>query len=242
MRAIILAAGASTRLASVAKGKPKGLLPIGPKAILEHQVDRLRQCGVTDLVVVVGNCAEEVKACLGDTPAYILNPLYASTNNIYSLWCAREEMRGRETVCMHGDVLFHVATLAKLLSRREDVCLVVDRKPDEETMRVRIEGDRIVGVNKKIPYADASGTFIGIAKFSADGGERFVGELERLVMAGQTSGYFTDAIEAMIRNAERVAFSTTDGLPWADIDSPEDLRRARDEIYPLLAGLGDSLL
>jgi len=234
VRAVILAAGNSTRLAPVSGGKSKELLTVGSKAIIEHQIDLLHECEVIDLVVVVGHCADEVQARVGDEVRYIHNPRYGSTNNIYSLWCARAEIVGYETICMHGDVLFHVDTLAKLLARQDDVCLVIDRTPDEETMRVKIEDGRVVGVNKKIPYAGASGTFIGVARFSQQAGYRLVWELDMLVRAGQTGGYFTDAIEAMIKKGESVGFSTTDGLPWVDIDSPEDLRRAREEIYPLL--------
>jgi choline kinase len=243
VKAVILAAGSSTRLYPLTLEKPKCLLDVGGKTLLQHQLDALTECEVSEIVLVIGYLSDLILEAVEQiTPSYIVpisaihNPHYADTNNLYSLWVAREKLIGKPFVCLHADVLFHPGILQKCLESPAEICLVVDRQIREETMKVAISSGRITNVGKAIRPEDVSGTFLGIAKCSAEAGCAVLGEADALVELGQTNVYFTAAIERLIEKGYEVGFSLTDGLPWTEIDFLEDLERARTEIYPILKG------
>lgn len=234
MKAAVLAAGSATRLRPLTENRPKCLLEVGGKSLLEHQLDLLSRCRVEEAVVVVGYQAPLVRALAGKIgPKYnfglklVYNHDYARTNNLHSLWAARELLRGSPFICLHGDLLMDGRIAEKCLGSPDEICLAIDRQLAEETMKVRIAGRQIVAVGKHITAAEASGTFIGLAKFSAAAGERLWQAAEQLVAGPEKNLYFTAAIEHLIARGERVGFITTDGLPWIEIDFPEELVRAR---------------
>ena len=93
--ALLLAAGTGSRLQPITNDIPKCLARVNEAPILEHLVQRLHQYGFKRLVVVVGYLEQNIRNLLdeiaGDlTVEYIVSPQYETTNNIYSLWLARE--------------------------------------------------------------------------------------------------------------------------------------------------------
>jgi len=241
VNAVILAAGCSTRLYPLTSGRPKCLLEVGGKTLLEHQLEALAACHLSEAIIVTGYLADHVSAKLVEIrerypfPLRLVhNPLYAETNNIYSLWMAREAVRKTDFLCLHADVLFHPRMLHKAATLEEAACLVVDRELREETMKVRIEQDCIVAVGKHVREPEASGTFVGLAKFSGDGGRALFHEIEQLLGEGHKDAYFTAAIERLAVKGFPVGVCFTEGLPWIEIDVLEDLERARCDVHPTI--------
>jgi choline kinase len=237
LKAVILAAGSSTRLYPLTLDKPKCLLEVGGKTLLEHQLDALAECDVNELVLVLGYLSdvvlEKIQQIAPAMPVSVIyNPRYADTNNLYSLWVAREKLMGGPFVCLHADVLFHPSILKKCFEADAEICLVVDRQIREETMKVATASGRVTNVGKAIRPEQVSGTFLGIARCSAEAGRAVLDEADALVQAGQTNVYFTAAIVRLIEKGVEVGFSLTAGLPWTEIDFLEDLEYARTEIYP----------
>src|SRR5512146_1473052 len=105
-RAIILAAGQGRRLWPYTKDRPKCLLDIGGRSIIEHQVDLLAAEGIRQITVVIGYMGPKVQAVLGSRVAYCENDLFASTSSMYSLWLARDAAADGFLV-INSDVLFH---------------------------------------------------------------------------------------------------------------------------------------
>ncbi|MDQ3666292.1 MAG: phosphocholine cytidylyltransferase family protein [Acidobacteriota bacterium] len=243
MKAVILAAGSSTRLYPLTIDQPKCLLEVGDQTLIEHQLDALATCGVTEVVIVTGYLShlitgrvEDLKAGYPFAVRFAHNARFAGTNNLYSLWTAREQIEGEDFLCMHADVLFHPEILRAGARATDDVCLVADRAVLDETMKLKTVGSRVKEVGKHLSMNEASGTFLGLAKFSVAGGRRVMAETEKLVEAGETNLYFTAAIERMIADGFPVAACFTEGLAWIEIDVAEELAVAREQIFPLLAG------
>ncbi len=239
MKAVILAAGRSVRLYPLTKEVPKCLLDVGGRALIEHQLDALAACGVGEVIVVTGYLSdrvaekvEEVRERYPFTFRLVHNPLYAETNNIYSLWVARETVCRTAFLCLHADVLFHPRILQKAAAAEEAICLVVDQEILEETMKVRIERGRVMAVGKHVQKPEASGTFVGLAKLSEEGGREVFLEVERLLQEGQRDAYFAAAIERLAAKGFPVGVCFTDGLPWIEIDVPEELEHARRVVDP----------
>ena len=230
MKAIILGAGIGKRLLPLTKDIPKGLIEIGGKTILEHQIDSLVDCGVSDIVLVVGHGAESVKKKLGNRVRYIYNPDYKNTNNIFSLWLARDEMKDNDCLCFHSDILFQEKILKDLIEHTGDICLSVEEKDRQEMIRVKVKDKLITEIGKPIPYVEAYGNFIGLAKFSAIICDGFIKKMTKYIQNNKTQMFFTAPINNLIKNNIQVHPILTNGLFWYDIDSKKDYEEAKQAL------------
>lgn len=244
MKAVLLAAGRSTRLYPLTADTPKCLLEIGGKTLLEHQLDALAGCRIEEIIIVTGylkhlleNKIAEISVRYSFKFTLIENSRFAETNNIYSLWTARELLNDSEFLVLHADVLFHPEILRAGAHAEGDIALVADREVLEETMKLKLNANgRVISVGKHVRMDEASGTFLGIAKFSGEGGRLMLGEVDKLIAENETNAYFTLAIERLLAQNREVRASMTGGLPWIEIDFPEELGRAQTEILPLITG------
>jgi len=238
VKAILLAAGRSTRLYPITLATPKCLLEVGGRTLLEYQLDALERCGVDEVEVVTGYFREMIEAKFAEvgsrysfTTKFVYNERFAETNNIYSLWTARDSARGSEFLVMHADVLFHADILINCCKQDGDIVLVADKHLHEETMKLVVADGRVASVGKHVRFAEASGTFLGIAKFSTQGGEALFDELDRVIDAGETNAYFTLALMGLIANGVDIGVSWTDGRAWIEVDFPEELEQA-EKVLP----------
>src|SRR5215212_7693336 len=120
MKAIIVAAGRSSRLYPLTSETPKSLLPIGETSMIERSIDLLNAAGTSDIIVVVGFCHDKIRRQLRGRARFVLNPFYAETNNMGSLWLAIPHTGGDAFVYMHADVIYHEDLLARLLAGGPD--------------------------------------------------------------------------------------------------------------------------
>lgn len=242
MKAVLLAAGRSTRLYPLTLDKPKSLLEVGGKTLLEYQLDAFASCEISEVIIVTGYLNHVIEGKIKELQdlypfefEFVYNPRFAETNNIYSLWLAQESVADSDFLCLHADVLFHPEILRTAANCAGDTVLVADREVLEETMKLKLDGERVVTVGKHVRMDEASGTFLGIAKFSAQGGRLLFKELDLLIKAGETNAYFTLAVEALIEKNCEVKAAFTDNLPWIEIDFPKELAQAEEKILLMLA-------
>ncbi len=232
MKAIILAAGRATRMHSLSDKSPKCLLKINGQTILEHQIQNLNACGIKEIVVVVGHFADKIKSSFTNRLRYIHNPKYLETNNLFSLLSAKEELLDG-FIYLHSDIIFNYKILESLLDCRKDICLMVElRQCIEEEMRVIIKGELIEKVDKAISIEQASGEFIGMAKFSSKGAALLIEEMEEIIREGNLNAYFSYAISRLAQKGHKIHYCQTKANPWMDIDFQDDLKLAQEEVYP----------
>jgi choline kinase len=226
MRAVILAAGLGSRLLPHTETRPKCLLKVGGRTILEYQLAALRQCGITDVVLVVGYQREKIREHLDVPVTYIENSEYASTGSSYSLWLTRDLITdGFEYV--NSDVIFHPRMLAALLDAPAPDAIVVDRHVNltGDMQKAAMDGDRILRMSKNMGAADAAAEVVGPAKFSADGARRIVAYLDGLVAAGERSRWAYEAFGEVARERPFIGIDNP-GCFWAEVDTPGDLIEA----------------
>lgn len=238
MKVIILAAGTSRRLDPLTKTIPKGLLHVGPEqSILEHQLECLWECSLHDIVLVVGHGYEHIQKRLGNAVSYIFNPIYYRTNSLYSFYLAREETKDG-FILINSDVLFHKDILKQLLTYPHADALSVDfgAKLNHEEMKVKVEGSRIVRISKDISPEESRGESLGLLKFGKEGARILSEQVGALVEKGIVNVWVPYAIDQLAPHHAFHAVSTQ-GLPWIEIDTPEDLERARKTIYPLICNI-----
>lgn len=241
MKAVLLVAGRSTRLYPLTLDKPKCLLEVGGRTLLEYQLDALAGCGVTELILVTGYLKhiieEKIAAIRTRYPfpiKFVFAPDFAQTNNLHSLWAAKDELIDSEFVCLHADVLFHPGILQAAVKDERDLVLVAEPEILQETMKLQLAGDRVTSVGKHISMKEADGTFPGIAKFSAKGSQLLFAEMGTLLESDKNA-YFTYAVESLIEKGQEVNASFTGSLPWIEIDFAAELVEAEERVLPLLA-------
>jgi len=241
MKAVILAAGQGTRIRAVHGERPKCLIEVDDKTILDHQVEGLLGAGIDEIAIVVGYEKQQIirhvqKRFRRRAPKieFIDNPAFGITNNIYSLWMANEWIDGDGFVCLNADVICDAQILVSALKTNTLVSMIVDREWRDETMKVIISGDRVIQMSKKISRSEFSGTYIGITVFDQRINTRFFAKMQDLVGAGCVNEFFNVAVQELANEGLVVGFTTTAGAPWAEIDDPLDLSFAQQNIFPQL--------
>ncbi|WP_089939864.1 phosphocholine cytidylyltransferase family protein [Candidatus Entotheonella palauensis] len=167
MQAIILAAGCGSRLASKLNGKPKCLIPIEESSLIEYQVERFHDFGITDICIVIGYRADDVRDVLGDRCHYIENPRYAETNSLYSLSLTCDWVRDA-FLLLNCDVLAHPRIYRRLLATPGNV-LAYDSQSgsQDEEMKVQFEQGKLRRISKTLP----SGIVHAVCAFEAGDSE-----------------------------------------------------------------------
>jgi choline kinase len=238
MTGVILAAGRGARLNGGNSSLPKCLVTLGGETLLARNIRLLRGAGVDDIVVVVGCAADAVRQnCRGlrGSVTFVENARFAETNSLFSLWMARELLTSGFIV-MNCDVLLHPQLLTDLLTARHEDALLVDFASNgtpygDEEMKVRVRRGCIVEMSKTMEPAAADGENLGVARFGAAGACALIGELDRIVAAGDVMAWVPQAFTALAARRPLHAIGTR-GLPWLEIDFPEDYRRALDQVLP----------
>ena len=216
--AIIAAAGFEKQLLPLIEDKPKCLLDIKGKTILERQVAALNDCNIKEIALVRGYKKEAITL---PNIRYYDNDRYEETGELFSLFCAENEMKGR-TILLYGDIIFETAVLEKLLKSPADITLVVDLAwsdtPEKGQARhlrpdlvkldpppgknylarfIMPEGETTVTqIGQDIPLDQAHGEFVGMAMFS-DTGTRAFTECYRASLAKYKAKGFHEAGEFM---------------------------------------------
>jgi choline kinase len=240
-KAVILAAGVGSRLRPLTDARPKCLLEVGRRTLIDHQLGALRRYGITDVTVVVGYLGEQVRSHVGDRARYLDNPRYEQTNSLYSLWLARDELAAGALI-LNSDVLALPRLFDRLLQAPAANAVLVERGTDfeAEDMKVMLDGSYVVDFGKDLPSERAHAHNVGVAKFSGSGAPGLIDCLERLVAAGHENDWTPVAYREFARKWSLTAVAT-DGLPWIEIDYVEDLTRARLEIEPAILSIDDTV-
>ena len=245
----MLAAGVGRRLDDPTL-PPKVLLRFGGRTLLERHVDILRHCGIEGIDLVVGHRAADVAAEIdrigaGDMIATRFNPDYAE-GSIVSLWHLSEAFSaGEPVIFMDGDVLYDHRMLERLLAGAAPNCSLMDRNIEEgeDPVRLCLRDGLLVDFHQR-PRRDYDwwGEWIGFSLFTADIAAKIARAAGRIVAAGDRGAICEDAIREVVVAEPPGAFSVEDvtGLPWVEIDFPEDLARARSEVFPALLDLPSS--
>lgn len=234
MKAIILAAGASVRLRPLTDDNPKCLLDINGFCMLERMLASLRENAIDEVIIVTGYLSGKIEDLVAERfqdmkVTYIHNELYASTNNSYSLWLAKDEVN-EDFIQIDSDVLFDAEILTLLINSNHKNCLVIDtRSPlTEEAMKVIVsEESKIMTLNKDIDLDRSHGEFIGIAKFSPRVGGLLFEYIDNLVQQGETNEYYEAGYQELIDSGIPLYAVDTGYHKWIEIDTADDLQAAR---------------
>jgi len=243
MKAIIVAAGPSSRLMPITNEKPKCLLDVGSKTILERALEALQKNGIEDITVVRGYCSELINF---PNITYYQNPDFRENNILRSLFYAEDEMND-DFIFSYSDIVYSKEIVQKLVQDKDDISLIVDvdwrqhyegrhQHPISEAELVKVENDRVVKIGKEVVTPEeAHGEFIGLAKFTKMGAEIMKTAYHRSARypsvtfhhaASLEKAYMTDMFQELVDTGSPVKNIDIKG-GWVEIDTPQDLERAR---------------
>ena len=226
MKAIILAAGRSSRLYPLTLEKPKCLLKIGGKTILNKQIHAIRKIGIDDILVVVGYKGHLIKKELGNAVRYSEYNDFNKTNNFHTLWSVRHELND-SFICLFSDVLFDTDIIKRASNSTEGFCLMIDTgRVLEGTMRIKIEDQKITAIGSHVTVKEGDGNFIGIAKFSKNAAKLLLTQMQ-MMRHGHETDYYTIAIDALAKKGVNIGYIDVKTLNWIEIDTKTDLDKAK---------------
>ncbi len=240
LKALMLAAGIGARLEKGPDHPPKVLLEFAGKTLLERHIEILRHLGIDGIVMVTGYRAGDIHQAIaglgaGDTIETIHNPDF-TLGSVISLWTAREVLTsGDDIIFMDADVLYDHRLMRPLVETEHANCMLMDRevRPGEDPIKICIRDGEIVDFHKRVTNAyDTWGEWPGFLRFSPAIGRRLVEVMAGYVDAGRTEEIYESAFRDVLAAEPAGTFAIADitGLPWGEIDYPEDLARARQVV------------
>ncbi len=227
--AVLLAAGTGSRLQPLTDDMPKCLTEVSGTSILERLTHCLCYHGFKRLIVVVGHMDNCIRRFLGNsinglTIDYIVNPQYETTNNIYSLWLAREAIQ-EAFLLIESDIIFDAYLLEDMLY--PDCIAVSHILPWMNGTTATISRSQHV-LKLNIGHREIPGIFayktVNIYSFSLPSWRLVEKQLEQHISAGLVNDYYEAVLAEMITDG-RLSFKPVffDARQWYEIDTLSDL-------------------
>jgi choline kinase len=223
------------RLRPLTDTKPKCLLEVGGKTLLERTVRAMQQAGISEFVVVTGYRADQIREALTSIVSpqnitFLHNADYEHNNNIYSLWMAGEVVRGKDFLLMDSDILCDPAAVVRIAEQTEPALALNRHECGEEEIKVIVDADNhIVEINKTCNPADAIGESVGIEKMTADYSTALYHELDQMILKeGLVDVFYERCFERLIPQGYTFRVVDTTSYFSYELDTPEDFQRAQE--------------
>lgn len=233
MKAIILAAGRGSRMKSLTDERPKCLVELRGKPLLEWQLESLRAAGISDIAVVTGY-KRELLAGRGLSEFH--NPRWAETNMVSSLACAESWLQGEPCIVSYSDIFYSPVAVQSLINCEAALAVTYDPNwlqlwterfgdplLDAETFRLSATKTLAEIGNKPQSVDDVQGQYMGLLRFTSEGWAEVVRLRAELSPQQRDSMHMTNTLQRVI-DAGRVPIEAVAYTgEWGEVDSSEDL-------------------
>jgi choline kinase len=242
VKAIIYAAGRGTRLQA---DVPKILLEFGGRTILDWHALRLHEAGVRELVLVTGHLREQIAELLPTirerheiAVREVMNARFQE-GSVLSLQVSRPEIESSSDpiLLMDADVLYPAEMLRRLIISPHRTALLLDRHfsaADDDPVLVPVRNGRPFDFRKQWSgEADFVGESIGFFKIAPEDFPFLIEQTQARSRDRECTDSYDEVLRVMVL-AARFGYEDVTGLPWIEIDFPEDVVRARDTVLPAM--------
>lgn len=227
MKALILNSGLGSRMGDITNTHPKCMTEIDQnETIVGRQINLLKMCGITDIVMTTGYFDESLRNYCNEFSdmnfTYVLNPKFRETNYIYSIYCAREYLHD-DIVLMHGDLVFTLDVLKKVIESSKSVMTVSSTLPlPEKDFKAVIKDNRItkVGIN----FFEDALSAQPLYKINKDDWEVWLNNIINYCESDNVKCYAENAFNEVSDKCLIYPLDVKDEL-CNEIDNEEDLRR-----------------
>lgn len=228
MKALILNSGVGKRMGNLTKQKPKCMAKIGQGfTIISRQLYLLEKAGIKEAVITTGPFADMLQSYVGSLELnmdirFVANPDYERTNYIYSIYCAREYLRG-DIISLHGDLVFEPSVLGDILSSDFSRVAVDSSLPlPEKDFKARLEGNRVKAVGVEFFGKDCAACQ-PIYHMHKHDMALWLSEISRFCLEGRRNVYAEKALNNVTDRAALYALELN-GRLCSEIDNMEDLK------------------
>lgn len=259
MKVLILAAGQGTRLKPLTDDKPKCMVKINGKSIIQRQIETLRDCGIKEdeIFILSGYKSDILEEYLSDTKVnFIKNFEFQHTNMVYTMMCAEKILNEEEDIILaYGDIVYNKEIIQLLMEKKNNISVIVDDGwydywkmrcdnplDDAETLKFDNE-DYLLEIGQKTKdLKDVESQYIGLMKFSPIGIKEvvtFFYEAKRRSLSDEllvkSSGidyknmYMTDLLQGLIDEGKKIK-AVHINRGWFEIDCKNDLEIAEKYI------------
>lgn len=253
MRAIILAAGLGLRLQlPAAEQHPKCLLRFQGLTLLERHLRALRSAGITEVVLALGFEPQQVRAELAridwqPAPEIVLNPRYELGSVLTVHTVAEALTRGGDVLLMDADVLYDESILQALVAEASADRLLLDRdfEAGDEPVKLCVRNGVPMELRKQLAVGldyDTIGESVGFFRFREDTARRLAQIVAQYVDEGRANMPHEEAVrDLLLERGDRFDVADVTGMPWIEIDFPDDVKRAEQDILPRLAPIAGAI-
>ena len=237
MQALMLAAGMGKRLAKYTKNNTKCMVEVAGKKLIDHAINAIKKAGIKRFVIVLGYKGENLKKYILDNHkgeldfVFIDNDVYATTNNIYSFYLAKDELAKDDTILLESDLIFdenlikemceapekNVVAVAKYESWMDGTCVTLN---EDGTVHKFVEKQ-----NMKTEQLDRYYKTVNVYKFDKDFvTNTYIPFLEAYMKIQGLNSYYETSLKyiCQLPGMEFKAFTMED-RPWYEIDDAQDL-------------------
>ncbi|HWQ63167.1 MAG TPA: sugar phosphate nucleotidyltransferase [Methanospirillum sp.] len=225
VQAVILAAGEGTRIRPLTQNRPKALIPVANRPILEHLIESLLSCGVRDIIVVVGYRKEQVMRHLIHLPVEVR--VVEQTHQIgtgHALNCARDLITD-DLLVLPGDNYIDPVSLKEVLKIKNSMLITTHQHPSNFGV-VDVKDGVVLGIVEKPVHAKRMTVSCGVY------------HLEKSFLAGMNDNQLSDAVNGLI--SQGASITAVPAHEWQDAVYPWDLicmnERLLRNISPSCAG------
>lgn len=227
MKAVILAAGEGMRMRPLTDARPKVMLPIANKAILEHLLIELRAAGITEFILVVGYHAETVRCYFGNGEKWGVSIEYATQRKqlgTADALCRVDRLLSGKFLLLNGDVVIAEEGIRKLLASNHIALSVTEVGDAGHLGLVEIEGDKVVRIHEKVTTRPSNLANAGMYLLDTE----IFGAIARTKKSPRGEYEITDSLQLLIDEGFDISYEKIDG--WLDLSYPWDLLGANESL------------
>ena len=229
MKGIILAAGRGSRMGNLTNEKPKCLLEVFGKPLIEHQIEALEKAGIKEIALVTGYKSELLNRY---GTRHFHNEKWAETNMVYSLLCAKEWLNASDCIVSYADIYYESKIVRDLMGCRDDIGIAYDPNwldlwskrfenplDDAETFRVDSSGYLLEIGQRAKTVEEIQGQYMGLIKIKKGVFEIEITKKEPLPFGID----MTTFLNSLIPHVSLKAIATK--TKWMEYDSYSDIEK-----------------
>jgi len=233
MKAIILAAGRGSRMKDLTDERPKCLVELRGKPLLEWQLEALREAGISEIAIVTGYKRELLVNC-GLTEFH--NPRWTETQMVSSLVCAQEWLQMEPCIVSYSDIFYDAKAVVSLINCQADVALTYDPNwlelwekrfgnplVDAETFRLNTDQTLAEIGNKPKSVNEVQGQYMGLLRFTPEGWAQVLRIRAKMTPTECDRMHMTGTLQKVIEAGAVPVHAVPCEAEWGEVDSADDL-------------------